>query len=334
VLLNILPGLRELRAPLAAGYLWLVVGWLALGDSISFPDEAHDFLDQFSGLGEAAALTFGAYIVGSFFSDALAPVWGSLRKARLRWSMARLLQRDVAQFEAEEAELEAESAARISPVHIAERENWLTYRKRISHTARVASDVATEPLSVRGLGGIASLVVLEPPMTLAASTSAAGGWDDFGGESERGGWDDARAAVAIARELDIARFRLLSEQPDLFSEADRLRGEGQFRLAVVAPLVALVVTLGVSEQHISRWWEYLASIAVLASIGVLARQGLDRLEESGDRVVDALRAGKVSIPALEGEPAPCEGVSKAEPPARPTPESPQGEWGETSAPPA
>jgi hypothetical protein len=28
MLLNLLPGLRDLRAPLAAGYLWLAAGWL------------------------------------------------------------------------------------------------------------------------------------------------------------------------------------------------------------------------------------------------------------------------------------------------------------------
>jgi hypothetical protein len=31
MLMNLLPGLRELRAPLVSGYLWLISAWLLLG---------------------------------------------------------------------------------------------------------------------------------------------------------------------------------------------------------------------------------------------------------------------------------------------------------------
>jgi hypothetical protein len=44
VLLNILPGLRGLRAPLAAGYVWLLVGWLAFRGSFATPEPARAFL--------------------------------------------------------------------------------------------------------------------------------------------------------------------------------------------------------------------------------------------------------------------------------------------------
>jgi hypothetical protein len=33
VLAGLLPGVRELRAPLAAGYLWLLYGWLTAANS-------------------------------------------------------------------------------------------------------------------------------------------------------------------------------------------------------------------------------------------------------------------------------------------------------------
>lgn len=75
VLLNILPGFRELRAPLAAGYVWLLVGWLAFGGSISIPDQAQDFLDQFSAILDHrvdAGLALVAVVCG--LQAALAPL--------------------------------------------------------------------------------------------------------------------------------------------------------------------------------------------------------------------------------------------------------------------
>jgi hypothetical protein len=69
MLLNLLPGLRELRAPLAAGFLWLFAAWLAFEGAIPEPAGAPEFFDQFEAVGAAAALTFAAYLVGSFLSD-------------------------------------------------------------------------------------------------------------------------------------------------------------------------------------------------------------------------------------------------------------------------
>ena len=40
MLANLLPGLRDLRAPLAAGYLWLAAGWLYLAPQL--PASAND----------------------------------------------------------------------------------------------------------------------------------------------------------------------------------------------------------------------------------------------------------------------------------------------------
>ena len=67
---QLLPGLRELRAPLAAGYLWLLALWIALEPVI--PDESRGVLEslerfeQRAGpLSLAAALTFAAYLLGS-----------------------------------------------------------------------------------------------------------------------------------------------------------------------------------------------------------------------------------------------------------------------------
>jgi hypothetical protein len=100
-----------------------------------------------------------------------------------------------------------------------------------------------------------------------------------------------RVAVALGDELDTARFRLLSEQRDLFHEADRLSAEGEFRLAVSPALAFIAVALISSE---SLLW-----LMALGPIYILILLGIARQEQSGDRIVYAIRADKVKTPILE-----------------------------------
>jgi hypothetical protein len=75
ILGSLLPGLREIRAPLAAGFLWLLACWLVVrdefeGDGSSRHGSVDALLDLKDQLGDAAflgALTFVAYIAGSLW---------------------------------------------------------------------------------------------------------------------------------------------------------------------------------------------------------------------------------------------------------------------------
>lgn len=72
MLASLLPGLRNLRAPLAAGFLWLTVIWVCVAPQIPENFAAtkgleHDLYRLGSAAGKAsiaAALVFGAYILG------------------------------------------------------------------------------------------------------------------------------------------------------------------------------------------------------------------------------------------------------------------------------
>jgi hypothetical protein len=71
MLLNLLPGLRDLRTPLATGYVWLVTLWLALHDRIPDRGHAHGAALSLYQLHDAigqpasfAAASFLAYVVG------------------------------------------------------------------------------------------------------------------------------------------------------------------------------------------------------------------------------------------------------------------------------
>jgi hypothetical protein len=77
MLTSLLPGLRELRAPLAAGYLWLLLFWLVLGDELPTSSESKaDALDRayrlepvLSQLGLAIVVSVAACVIGSIVTD-------------------------------------------------------------------------------------------------------------------------------------------------------------------------------------------------------------------------------------------------------------------------
>src|SRR5262245_48493714 len=69
---SLLPGIRDLRAPLAAGYVWLLFGWLVFEPRYGMPTTGSPlYLDtlaliqKISPVALAVAVSFAAYLVGS-----------------------------------------------------------------------------------------------------------------------------------------------------------------------------------------------------------------------------------------------------------------------------
>lgn len=75
MLASLLPGIRELRAPLAAGYIWLAFLYIILGTpetAADFPGPVESLVKEVDRLGTAAtaaALSFVAYLIGSISQD-------------------------------------------------------------------------------------------------------------------------------------------------------------------------------------------------------------------------------------------------------------------------
>lgn len=96
MLASILPGLREIRAPLAAGYLWLVTAWLLLHDRVDTGTDAPGAVEALQELrdaigvgGVAAAATFVAYLLGALWEPLSAGVAEALWVVRRRVSSRR-----------------------------------------------------------------------------------------------------------------------------------------------------------------------------------------------------------------------------------------------------
>src|SRR4051812_18812592 len=75
MLASLLPGLRELRTPLAAGYLWLVFAFFVCGspaDISAAPGPLQDLASAVEALGKTAlavGVSFMAYLIGSVSAD-------------------------------------------------------------------------------------------------------------------------------------------------------------------------------------------------------------------------------------------------------------------------
>jgi hypothetical protein len=75
MLTNLLPGLRDLRAPLSAGYLWLAAGWLYFAPQLPASVEnaqgvlkdIYRVVDASEFIAVLTGLSFVAYILGNAF---------------------------------------------------------------------------------------------------------------------------------------------------------------------------------------------------------------------------------------------------------------------------
>jgi hypothetical protein len=100
VLANVLPGIREIRAPLAAGYLWLLCGWLIFDlpseDALQGPArEVVDLAEPVPDSAIAIAVSFAAYLIGSISEDLFTRLLSSIPGARQVAVLPISLRRDL-----------------------------------------------------------------------------------------------------------------------------------------------------------------------------------------------------------------------------------------------
>ena len=91
VIASLLPGVRELRTPLAAGYLWLLSFWLLFDPIFPSREEATGVYESISRLieegsivGLGAAVSFIAYLVGTVYVGLLRAPLALFRFRRAR----------------------------------------------------------------------------------------------------------------------------------------------------------------------------------------------------------------------------------------------------------
>ncbi len=294
--------MRHLRAPLAAGYLWLLVAYLIAEPSWPDRDEAGPLIDAFhrlgdftSAIGQAVALSFLAYVAGAV-SEALFN--GPLHRLAIRLGMNLPARRMAA--------LKAFVREKLGMAY--ESMRWAVVEARRSPSPSDETEIAKgfarkfAPAFV-DLVGDDGYSYKPLPYSLEKATF----WSKVPSLKRRDTYEpyrpdrqieqmiEATASLVIERDLESVEFRLLREHKDLYLEADRLRAEAEFRFAVAVPLLLLPV--GVLMQEISATSMLIAAGAVAAAV-VFYLSGLFRNRSANDLVVDAIVEGAVVSPTI------------------------------------
>jgi hypothetical protein len=304
---NLVPGIRDLRAPLAAGCVWLLAGWLALSPELPTKAKATGIYksllelgDVVSVVGKGAALAFTAYLVGAVsevLGHALARAPRRVPaavKAAVKAPFASVRQMHDAYFQ-------VRSGAPVQPAR----------SPSGRQVAPLLSDVALEDLTLFISDEFSQLPasVEKHPISTRDPERSEADRGTFQRPTGAKGPGRKQAPVLRLREQVMTEFsrtrrRLLTTKPELFSEIDRLRSEAELRKALALPLAALAIALAKPRDDGAMWtdlgsydlWWLIGGAFVVTS---LAWQGQRRRQEADEALVDALITRQVVAPAIE-----------------------------------
>lgn len=269
---NLLPGLRELRGPLAAGYVWLVVAWLLFGRQLPARADAHgvlaDVYDLAGWLGRPALLviaSFAAYLVGTLSSTLSHMAIDFLFPWRY--------------IEVEEGVPRVRNVLLWAPVSAGGRDflrGWLASRR--SQRGEVVSAAEGDSAWLRP-GEMSSRGLRIVGRALRKKVDL-----------------DARALKELFIDLEQAPAQLIGKDPELFNAFDRMRGEAEFRSVVSLPLGALFVALA---SAVDPWW-----LVGLGPSFMLLVQARNQYRNASDLLAQAVKADRVKLTILEPPGAP------------------------------
>ena len=253
MLMNLLPGLRELRAPLAAGYLWLTSLWLGLSRAGWLPTkrppgngEVARLWDLGGTLGKTlvlAAITFLAYLIGSFL----------------------------------EIYPDGQLATCITPIVLFRRSPTIIIDtgEHITSSNLNLSRYIARSLSVDAREDLISLLERRHLINYESDNEKV---NQFAGDQIIG---------LIIREMPQLASRLLVKNKDLYGKYDRHMAEAAVRINVSIPLTLLLI-LATWFSGTPIWLRLVLTIIVSILGFMLIRQGFLRKISAQDTIVQAL----------------------------------------------
>jgi hypothetical protein len=309
MLMNLLPGLRELRAPLVSGYLWLISAWLVLSHMEWLPakrppgdGEVARLWDLGGTLGKTvvlAVVTFIAYLIGSFL----------------------------------EMDPDGRLAAQLKPLILADRRPGHLRRVMTGVTADLTEDdVIREAIRLveHARGGfsdddatIVARSISREARSYLQDVQQESLLDELGlrAQSPSGESDDRpkenslvwRVILSLAYEMltDVRISRIIGEMPqlasrllvknkDLYGKYDRLMAEASVRMNVSIPLTVML-SLAIWLSHFPIGLRLALTVAALGFGYMLMRQGFLRAVSARDVIVQALTIGEVQSRHLSPE---------------------------------
>lgn len=274
---SLLPGVRHVRAPLVAGFLWLLGLWLLIAGHIPTKEHAPGGLRTLIDLGDrmgrislGVVAAFAAYLLGTAAAQFFGPFTGEL---------ARFVQflRGLPPFETEGV---VSSDPGILFTSTAESSIKAAASERLGEIRRRAFAGRVDPDNIVGL---------------TTDFDDEEDWSIFDAENPRPS-DKWRYLIDQARqrsvyEFDLLATRLMTNQPEIFAELDRHRSEAELRYQLVLPLLFVDLALAIT------WTSWM--ILALPLVVFLFVQGMHSAQRAGDIIADAVLIGQVTPPAVE-----------------------------------
>ena len=282
ILASLLPGVRAIRAPIAAGLVLLLAVWLAVEPSLPVAAEAtgvYKSLTRLTELGQSfgavALISFAAYLVGSMY---MVVAGVAMRRVVVRWPKLQLVGPDgrLGTAFARTGDVRSKTAPELEQT-VGLLSGLLPTRAETEHFARHIADAVQPRLR------------------------------EFRRGTEPFNADDAtlldRAARLTAKRLveedwDSLPLSLIGAQPHLYSEIDRFRAETELRAALAGPTAALIAVLAVRTEV--GWWITLPTVvAELIVLGAFALAARDAIQRANSTLAGGIRASLVHPPALD-----------------------------------
>jgi hypothetical protein len=317
MLASLLPGVRELRAPLAAGYLWLVALWIVFAPRLSELTSTEGVYRDIYNLGRAVgrpaiaiASGFVAYLIGTLSVgvttslndrlNSLNRASTTVRKPILQAVLGRLDEalkgenralEDLRQFLLDILQSikrdDPATFVRIERVDVTVGDLDLYYRHyqlRIS----LSSDDNPDQSPKFGIVLLALKMATDGLERLERLTS-----------NEKMRRKLAGYVVNIPEyindciaDLPHLAARLVGKEPEVYGSYDRLRAESEFRVGVAVPLA--VVFIAMAYRSTPHWvWGVLPCMA-------LAELGRRSSKQAFAQLAESLNAKRLDSPVLEG----------------------------------
>jgi hypothetical protein len=271
VIASLLPGLRDLRTPLAAGYLWLVGLWLILYDEVPKSlDEASGPIAALFELGTLvgstvllAAVSFVAFLLGSLLMFTVPNSRIYIRQGLASRSTATRLVRRLVRIN-EGYELFAQLRTFINP-RLREASEFLP------------PDVLAKEVPQGRIGPLRELEAADYESDDVIERQLA-----------------PRYATEIVYELDAVGIQLQAKNRDFWDTYDRQAAEAQFRFSITSPLVLIILIIALeSDQY---WWLLLLFVPVLLFV-----QSADHAMAANATLVQAIVLRMVKPPVCWNE---------------------------------
>lgn len=255
VLASLLPGLREIRAPLAAGYLWLAFAWLLAREHLPAAANATGLLDDVYALAALvgttaclAAVSFVAYLVG-----ALSGTMTELILSRLAARPFRMPGTD--HVPGKQFERAMQQRPRVAITSRGGQVLRDAVVGAVAKTAQAEKTAAAMPAPgadrIPDRPGTPRFETVQvefdhPPPSVTPRRAEA----PSAAVAEARLRDRLRSSAlvmenlpAVAADLPLMPIRLMGADAELFGTYDRQRAEAEFRAAVCLPVAALAIPL-------------------------------------------------------------------------------------------